>query len=59
LVDGTIVYVQFNDHGEYAYMVRFSYLSNDACRFDNYDNTWKVCHIISILAISMTVSKAR
>jgi hypothetical protein len=42
LVDGTIVYVQFNDHGEYAYMVRFSYLSNDACRFDNYDNTWKV-----------------
>ena len=42
LKDGTIVYVQYNDYGEYSYIIQFSYVSKDSYRFDNYDTTWSV-----------------
>ena len=40
--DGTILFVRYNNHNEYSYSVMFSQLQYDRCRFDNYDDTWKV-----------------
>jgi hypothetical protein len=45
LTDGNVVYVQYNDFDEYAYVVRFSYIIDDICRFDNFDHNWNVSTI--------------
>jgi hypothetical protein len=42
LRDGTRIYLQYNDFGEYGYMVIFSDRDLDRCRFDNFDETWDV-----------------
>jgi hypothetical protein len=42
LRDGTRVYIQFNDHNQYSYTIAFSSDQNDRCRFDNYDDRWRV-----------------
>jgi hypothetical protein len=42
LRDGTVLYIRYNNHGEYSYSVIFSSLKYDRCRFDNYDDTWNV-----------------
>jgi hypothetical protein len=41
-IDGIHLYVVYNDHGEYSYSIIFSKLDLDRCRFDNYDDHWKV-----------------
>ena len=42
LIDGIHLYIVYNDHGEYSYSIIFSKLDLDRCRFDNYDDHWKV-----------------
>jgi len=42
LIDGIHLYIVYNDHGEYSYSIIFSKLDLDRCRFDNYDEHWKV-----------------
>ena len=42
LVDGIVVYIQYNNYGQYSYSVIFSSHEQDLCRFDNYDDHWPV-----------------
>ncbi len=42
LLDATIIYIQYNNYGEYSYSIFFSTLEHDFCRFDNYDQNWVV-----------------
>ena len=42
LIDGIQLYIVYNDHGEYSYSIIYSKLDLDRCRFDNYDDLWKV-----------------
>jgi hypothetical protein len=42
LIDGIHIYVVYNDHGEYSYSIIYSKLDLDRCRFDNYDDHWKI-----------------
>jgi len=42
LKDATELYLHYNDYGEYTYSILFSELEMDRCRFDNYDDKWKV-----------------
>ncbi len=42
LTDATIVYIQYNNYNEYSYSIVYSHLDQDLCRFDNYDQHWKV-----------------
>jgi len=41
-MDGSTLYVQYNEYGEYSYSLIFSGISRDRCRFDNYDDLWDV-----------------
>ncbi|MHA1673637.1 MAG: toxin-antitoxin system TumE family protein [Promethearchaeota archaeon] len=40
--DGSIVYIQYNNHNQYSYHFLFSKGILDRCRFDNYDDKWDV-----------------
>jgi hypothetical protein len=42
LQDGTTIIIYFNDHDQYSYSIIFSSYELDRCRFDNFDDTWKV-----------------
>ena len=42
LRNNVIIYIQFNDFGEYGYSIIFSKILLDRCRFDNYDDKWVV-----------------
>ena len=42
LIDGIHLYIVYNDHGKYSYSIIFSKLDLDRCRFDKYDDHWKV-----------------
>jgi len=37
-----ILYIRFNDYGEYTYCVIYSPNPDDQMRFDNYDDMWDV-----------------
>lgn len=39
---GLILYIRYNDHGEYSYQLIFSSKKNDFIRYDNYDDLWMV-----------------
>jgi hypothetical protein len=38
LRDRNIIFIQYNDYGEYSYSFIFSKIQLDRCRFDNYDD---------------------
>jgi len=40
--DGIMMYVRYNEHGQYSYSIIFSGSELDRCRFDNFDDTWNV-----------------
>ncbi len=40
--DGIVLYVRFNEHGQYSYSILFSESELDRCRFDNFDDNWLV-----------------
>jgi len=42
LQDSTIIIVYYNDYDQYSYSFIFSSNELDRCRFDNFDDTWKV-----------------
>ena len=43
LRDRNIIFIQYNDYGEYSYSFIFSKIQLDRCRFDNYDDDrWDV-----------------
>ncbi len=42
LKDGLLVYIQFNNYGEYSYSIIMAGDKGDYCRFDNYDDRWDV-----------------
>ena len=37
-----ILYIRYNDYGEYSYCIIYSPNPDDQMRFDNYDNIWDV-----------------
>jgi len=37
---GLIVYVRYNNYGQYSYMIQFSMKLLDRIRFDNFDEKW-------------------
>ena len=42
LIDGIHLYIVYNNYGQYSYSIIFSKLDLDRCRFDNFDDCWKV-----------------
>ncbi|MFO8020736.1 MAG: DUF6516 family protein [Promethearchaeia archaeon] len=42
LKSGVVVYIRYNEYGEYGYQIKYSPLKNDFSRFDNFDNRWDV-----------------
>ena len=42
LADGIRINIQYNNFDEYSYSVFFSAAKDDFCRFDDYDDKWKV-----------------
>jgi len=36
------LYIRYNNHNQYSYSVIFSKNELDRCRFDNFDDRWKV-----------------
>jgi hypothetical protein len=42
LRDGSVIYIQYNNHDQYSYHIVFSNAELDRCRFDNYDAHWNV-----------------
>lgn len=42
LVNGAMVFIQYNNYNQYSYSLIFSPHEQDLCRFDNYDQTWAV-----------------
>lgn len=42
LRDETKLFIQYNNHNEYAYSILFSKIELDRVRFDNYDDRWNV-----------------
>ena len=42
LRDETQLFIQYNNHNEYAYSIIFSKIELDRVRFDNYDDRWNV-----------------
>lgn len=42
LRNGNQVCIQFNNYNQYSYSIIFSNILLDRCRFDNYDDHWKV-----------------
>lgn len=39
---GIVLYIRYNDFGEYTYLVIYSPNPDDQMRLDNYDNIWPV-----------------
>ena len=39
---GLVLYIRYNDYGEYSYQLIFSSEPLDRIRYDNYDDMWKV-----------------
>lgn len=39
---GYILYIRYNDYGEYSYHFVYSQKPLDRIRYDNYDDTWNV-----------------
>ncbi|MCY3413249.1 MAG: hypothetical protein INQ03_16535 [Candidatus Heimdallarchaeota archaeon] len=39
---GTVIYIKYNDFGEYGYQIMYSKKKGDYERFDNYDKEWDV-----------------
>ena len=39
---GVVIYIRYNQFGEYGYQIIHSRNKNDFSRFDNYDDCWKV-----------------
>jgi hypothetical protein len=37
-----ILYIRYNDYGEYSYSITYSPNPDDQMRFDNYDDIWNV-----------------
>ena len=48
LRDGTQIYIRYNNHDQYSYSIIFSAIDLDRCRFDNYDDKWKVSRDLAI-----------
>ncbi len=43
VLEGNIIlYIRYNDYGEYSYQIIFSNRINDWIRYDNYDSYWDV-----------------
>ena len=42
LIDGTLLYLRFNNYNEYSYNVIFSSIVYDRIRFDNFDDNWAI-----------------
>ncbi|TFG17280.1 MAG: hypothetical protein EU530_10845 [Promethearchaeota archaeon] len=42
LIDTCILYIQYNNYGEYSYSIIYSSLERDLARFDNHDAHWNV-----------------
>ncbi len=42
LRDRNLIFIQYNDYGEYSYSIIFSKIKLDRCRFDNYDDRWNI-----------------
>lgn len=42
LTSGLILYIRYNEFGEYAYQIIFSPKKDDFSRFDNFDDRWDV-----------------
>lgn len=42
LRDEIHLFIQYNNHNEYAYSIIFSKIDIDRSRFDNYDDRWNV-----------------
>jgi len=39
---GIVLYIRYNEYGEYGYQIIFSPLKDDFSRFDNFDDRWDV-----------------
>ncbi len=42
LKSGVIIYIRYNEYGEYGYQIKYSPEKNDFSRFDNSDDRWNV-----------------
>ncbi|TXT59552.1 MAG: hypothetical protein BAJALOKI3v1_1050002 [Promethearchaeota archaeon] len=42
LKSGIIIYISYNEYGEYGYQINYSPEKNDFSRFDNFDDRWNV-----------------
>ena len=42
LIDGTDLYIQYNNYSQYSYQIVFSPKKQDLSRFDNFDDHWDV-----------------
>ncbi|MBD3213207.1 MAG: hypothetical protein GF311_11425 [Candidatus Lokiarchaeota archaeon] len=42
LKSGIIVYIRYNEYGEYGYQIKHSPEKNNFSRFDNFDDRWDV-----------------
>lgn len=42
LKSGLILYIKYNEFGEYGYQILYSPRKNDFARFDNFDDRWNV-----------------
>ena len=42
LKTGLMLYIRYNEFGEYGYQIIFSPLKDDFSRFDNFDDRWDV-----------------
>ena len=42
LKSGVILYIKYNEFGEYGYQIIYSPRKNDFSRFDNFDDKWDV-----------------
>ena len=40
--DGSKLYIQYNQHNQYSYHLKFSNSQIDRIRYDNYDDRWPV-----------------
>jgi len=42
LKSGVVIYIRYNEYGEYGYQIKYSPRKNDFLRFDNFDDRWDV-----------------
>lgn len=36
------LFIRYNNHGQYAYTIQFSFVKFDRIRYDNYDDRWDI-----------------